>query len=63
MAGPSKFGPPGGPLSGGMEAQQDYANQAHKANQAKRDAIHEAAKQLAPKEGPKPDQKDRDPGR
>jgi hypothetical protein len=66
MAGPSKFGPPGGPLSGGLEASVDYANQANKAAQEKQKAIFEAKQALAPKENapPKENAKGKDdPGR
>jgi hypothetical protein len=48
MADASNFGPPGGPLSGGMEAQQSFANNYDSAAQEKQAAIQELAKQLPP---------------
>lgn len=55
MAGPGKVGPSGGPLSGGMEASQDFANQYNKAAQAKQAEIARLAKELGPKENAKPE--------
>jgi len=48
MSDPSNYGPPGGPLSGGMEAQQGFANDYNQAAQEKQAAIQELAKELAP---------------
>jgi len=41
MAGPSKYGPAGGPPTGGLEPSQDFATQYNKAAQEKQQAIFE----------------------
>jgi hypothetical protein len=62
MSDPSQYGPPGGPLSGGMEAQQDFANDYNRAAQEKQAAIQELASQFAPQERPGPEpQREQEP--